>query len=191
MRACDGAIVSTATLAHRWRQLNPGQPVLQLANLIPPICKPPSARPAATPRSPRLVVASGTSAHKQIWIEELAPALAKLLGRHPQLQLDLLGELQLPLVLLPFAERIRCHPFSDYATYVQRLGKADIGLAALEPGLHTDAKSAIRWMEFSLCGLASVLSPTATYTELLEDGVHARFARGNRAVGGGGRAAVG
>ena len=35
MRACDGAIVSTATLADRWRQLNPGQPVLQLANLIP------------------------------------------------------------------------------------------------------------------------------------------------------------
>ena len=86
-------------------------------------------------------------------------------------------------MLLPLAERIRCHPFSDYATYVQRLGEADIGLAALEPGLHTDAKSAIRWMEFSLCGLASVLSPTATYTALLEDGVHARFARGTRTSG--------
>ncbi|QNI95400.1 putative alpha-glycosyltransferase/ family 4 [Synechococcus sp. A15-127] len=178
MRACDGAIVSTGSLADRWRQLNPGQPVLQLANLIPPDLQAAQRLPRRSPRSPRLVVASGTSAHKQIWIEVLAPALAKLLCRHPQLQLDLLGELQLPLVLLPFAERIRCHPFSDYATYVQRLGVADIGLAALEPGLHTDAKSAIRWMEFSLCGLASVLSPTATFTELLEDGVHARFARG-------------
>jgi glycosyltransferase involved in cell wall biosynthesis len=178
MRACDAAIVSTATLADRWRQLNPGQPVLQLENLIPPDLQAAQRSPRRTPRLPRLAVASGTSAHKQIWIEELAPALAELLRRHPQLQLDLLGELQLPLVLLPFAERIRCHPFSDYATYVQRLGEADIGLAALEPGLHTDAKSAIRWMEFSLCGLASVLSPTATYTELLEDGVHARFSQG-------------
>ena len=178
MRACNGAIVSTTTLADRWRQLYPGQPVLQLANLIPPDLQAAQRSARRTPRFPRVVVASGTSAHKQIWIEELAPAVAELLRRHPQLQLDLLGELRLPLALLPFAERIRCHPFSDYATYVQRLGEADIGLAALEPGLHTDAKSAIRWMEFSLCGLASVLSPTATYTELLEDGIHARFARG-------------
>ena len=36
MRACDAAIVSTPTLARRWNQLQPDQPVQVLANLAPP-----------------------------------------------------------------------------------------------------------------------------------------------------------
>ena len=178
MRACDAAIVSTPSLARRWRELNPGQSVLVLPNLAPPELCDALRRPRRLARRPRLVVASGTKAHKQIWIDELAPALAQLLQRNSGLQLDLLGHLQLPLVLHPHISRIRCHPFSDYATYLKRMGQADIGLVALEPGLYTDAKSAIRWMEFSYLGLASVLSPTRTYTEILEDGVHTRFASG-------------
>ena len=178
MRACDAAIVSTSTLARRWQELQPEQPVQVLANLAPPELRASLRAARRFGRRPRLVVASGTKAHKQVWIEELAPALALLLERNPGLQLDLLGHLQLPLVLQLHADRIRCHPFSDYPKYLQLLSEADIGLVALEPGLYTDAKSAIRWMEFSYLGLASVLSPTRTYTEVLEDGVHTRFARG-------------
>ena len=92
--------------------------------------------------------------------------------------MDLLGQLHVPLILEPFSARIRCFPFSDYSTYLQRIGQADVGLIPLEPGLHTDAKSAIRWMEFSYLGLASILSPTSTYTEILNNGVHALFATG-------------
>ena len=178
MRACDAAIVSTPTLARRWRELKPDQPVQVLANLAPPALQKALRSPRRLGRRSRLLVASGTKAHKQIWIEELAPALSRLLERNAFLQLDLLGHLELPLVLLPHRERICCHPYSDYPTYLRRIAEADIGLVALEPGLYTDAKSAIRWMEFSYLGLASVLSPTRTYTECLEDGVHARFARG-------------
>ena len=178
MRACHGVIVSTPTLARRWQELEPGQPVHVLANLAPAELRTAKRRPSRFGSRPRLVVASGTKAHKQVWINELAPALAQLLERHPNLRLSLLGHLQLPLVLQAYTERVQCHPFSDYATYLTNVGKADIGLVALEPGLYTDAKSAIRWMEFSYLGLASVLSPSRTYTEILEDGVHTRFARG-------------
>ena len=178
MYACDAAIVSTPTLGRRCRQLHPDQPVQVLANLVPQQLQKALRPPRRLGRWPRLLVASGTKAHKQIWIQELAPALALLLDRNPSLQLDLLGHFQLPLVLQHQADRIRCHPYTDYATYLRRIAEADIGLVALEPGLYTDSKSAIRWMEFSYLGLASVLSPTRTYTECLEDGVHARFARG-------------
>jgi len=123
-------------------------------------------------------MASGTKAHKQVWIEELAPALADLLAAHSELHLDLLGHVQMPLALHTYQDRITCHPYSDYTTYLQLLGAADIGLVALEPGPYTDSKSAIRWMEFSYLGLASVLSPTRTYTEILVRGEHTRFARG-------------
>ena len=184
IRNCDGLIASTPTLARRWQAIQgePARPVWVLPNLAPPELRRalrfPRAQAADQPL--RLVLASGTTAHKQAWQEELAPALAELMARHPALELHLLGHLQLPLVLQPFAARIGCHPYADYPRYLERLGQAAIGLVVLEPGLFTDAKSAIRWMEFSYLGLASVLSPTATYREVLEPGVHALFARGSR-----------
>ncbi len=181
IRACDGLIASTTSLARRWQQLqgSEARPVWVLPNLAPPELRRALRPPQPLSQPLRLVVASGTTAHKQAWQDELAPALALLLDRHPQLQLDLLGHLQLPLPLQPFADRIRCRPYADYPRYLQQLGQAQIGLVVLEPGCFTDAKSAIRWMEFSGLGLASVLSPTATYLEILEAGVHALFARGS------------
>ena len=180
MSACDGSIVSTPTLARRWRDLQSEQPILLLPNLAPPELRVRLRAPNRIGRHSRLVVASGTKAHKQIWLEELAPALKLLLERNHDLQLDLLGHLKLPLVLQNHVDRVRCHPYSDYSTYLELLSQANIGLVALEPGLYTDAKSAIRWMEFSYLGLASVLSPTRTYTEILEESNHTLFAKGSQ-----------
>ncbi|MEB3319608.1 MAG: glycosyltransferase [Cyanobium sp.] len=181
MARSDGVIVSTSSLARRWQELQPpGQrPVWILPNLAPPALWLRSFCPQQRPSGPlRLVFASGTTAHKQIWQEELAPALARLLATNVLLQLDLLGHVQLPESLGPFADRIRLRPYCDYDSYLRCLGQATIGLVVLEPGLFTDAKSAIRWMEFSLLGLASVLSPTATYTEILQHDRQVLFARG-------------
>ena len=181
MAQSDGLIVSTASLARRWRELQPAwhQPVWILPNLAPAALWSRASRPGEQQSDPlRLVFASGTTAHKQAWQEELAPALARLLARHPSLRLDLLGHVPIPQPLLSFAERIQCLPYTDYPRYLSQLAQASIGLVVLEPGTFTDAKSAIRWMEFSLLGLASVLSPTATYTEILQQDRDVLFARG-------------
>ena len=185
MTEADALIVSTATLATRWRQLHPNseQPVMVLANMAPPPLRrkaraiEPLQHQEAAADQLRLLVSSGTLAHKQVWVEELAPALATVLEKHPALQLDLVGSIEWPQELQSVAcERIRSLPFSDYPTYLRHVGRAHIGLAPLEPGIVTDAKSAIKWMEYSLMGLASVVSPTATYQEILQDGEDVLFA---------------
>jgi hypothetical protein len=124
-----------------------------------------------------LVVASASQPHLLVWHQQLAPALAQLMNQHRHLRLDLLGSLPLPLVLEPFQARIRCRGHCDYPTYLQRLGEADIGLMVLEPGPFTDAKSTNRWMECSLMGLATVLSPIRSCRDLLLHGEHCLFAR--------------
>ncbi|MFM7675863.1 MAG: glycosyltransferase [Synechococcus sp.] len=180
MEQADALILSTRTLAERWLELTADSPpVMVLPNLAPPellrAARPPALR---ADTSVRLVFASGTKAHKQAWQEELAPALARVLAANPMVRLDLLGHVDLPDVLLIHSDRIRSLPYTQYERYLQQLGQADIGLVVLEPGVFTDGKSAIRWMEFSLLGVASILSPTATYRELLNDREHALFARG-------------
>ena len=80
--------------------------------------------------------------------------------------------------MLKHHRRIEHQPSTGFPQYIEHLATADIGLMVLEPGVFTDAKSANRWMEFSLCGLASVLSPTRTLRELIEPGRHALLARG-------------
>ncbi|MCT0225745.1 glycosyltransferase [Synechococcus sp. CS-1328] len=182
MEQADGLIFSTRTLATRWLAISQSsQQVMVLPNLAPPELLR-QARPPRTRREGalRLVFASGTKAHKQVWKEELAPALAAVMAANPSVRLDLLGHVDLPDVLLTHASRIRAVPYSSYDRYLQQLGQADIGLVVLEPGVFTDGKSAIRWMELSLMGVAAILSPTATYRELVEEGEHALYARGHR-----------
>lgn len=185
MEEADELIFSTETLASRWRELHSKttQKIWVLANMAPPIlCREAKAvlakqHQAVAASEVRLLVSSGTLAHKQVWVEVLAPALASVLEKHPHLHLDLVGSVEWPEVFQDVApERIRSMPFSDYSTYLRHVGRAHIGLAPLEPGIVTDAKSAIKWMEYSLMGLASVVSPTATYQEILSEGKNVLFA---------------
>jgi glycosyltransferase involved in cell wall biosynthesis len=128
----------------------------------------------------RIVFASGTLAHKQCWNEEMAPALSDVMKRHGQVQLLVLGSVSVPSVLRAFGKRIIQVPFQDYARYLEDISTGDIGLSVLEDNIATDCKSAIKWMEYSACGLASVVSPSDTHTRLLLHGVNVLFARGRQ-----------
>ena len=55
-------------------------------------------------------------------------------------------------VLKKFGKRIQSIPFTDYSTYLNLLTTSDIALVPLEIHPTTHGKSAIKWMEASLCG---------------------------------------
>ena len=187
LAAADLLLFSTAEIAERWQRYRrardiPSVPVQLWPNLIPAPLQAAWRQPQIRQlrqRSGRLrlVVASASTPHLLAWHQQLVPALVQLMQQHPRLQLDLLGSVPLAAPLEPFRQRIRCRGHSDFSTYLQRLAEADIGLMVLEPGPFTDAKSPNRWMECSLMGLATVLSPIRSCTDLLQHGVHTRFAR--------------
>lgn len=191
LQAADQLLFSTQTLAERWTafQIQRQQPVAPIQiwpNLMPAALQRARKRPRLRMLRQRqgrlrLVVASASTPHRLIWHQQLAPALAQLLKQHPQLQLDLLGSVTLPLMLKPFQARIRCRERCPFPQYLQRLGEADIGLMVLEPGPFTDAKSPNRWMECSLMGLATVLSPIRSCRELLREEEHTLFANSQQA----------
>ncbi|MCP9927991.1 glycosyltransferase [Cyanobium sp. CH-040] len=123
-----------------------------------------------------IVFTSGTLAHKESWNYQLAPALAKILRKHKRTKLLLLGRIDLPSCLGPYEDRIERIPFQDYEFYIQAMSRGDIGVSVVERNAATDCKSAIKWMEYSCCGLASIVSPTDTHKREIEEKQNVLFA---------------
>lgn len=186
LEQADAVITSTAALADACQEASAAladKPITVLPNLPLPELLGLARRLAHQPpqRAPRLVVSSGTLAHKQIWSDQLAPAIAQLLGNHPQLRLSLIGYLELPACLQPYSGRISTVPYSDYNHYLQHLAEGSIALVPLEEHPSTHCKSAIKWMEASLLGLATVCSPVRAYTDAATTEQHLLLAEDQQA----------
>ncbi len=186
LEQADAVIASTAALAEACRQTSkvlatkqitvlPNLPLAELLELAACPMQQAAGQPA------HLVVSSGTLAHKQIWREQLAPAIAQLLGAHPHLRLSLIGHLEQPSCLDPFLARIRTVPYGDYGHYLNRLAEGSIALVPLESHPTTHCKSAIKWMEASLLGLVTVCSPVRAYTDIAGADEHLLLAEDQQA----------
>ena len=120
--------------------------------------------------SHRIVVSSGTLSHKQIFNDQIVPLLSTVLERFSDVSLTIIGYFEVQGLLARYADRISVYPFSDYQTYLDVLQSASIALVPLEVHPTTHAKSAIKWMEASLCGVVSICSPVRAYTDVINHG---------------------
>ncbi|MGH6889591.1 MAG: glycosyltransferase [Rhizomicrobium sp.] len=137
----------------------------------------PELPPARRTNDVILFYASGTRAHNEDFEILAAPAIAEMLGSRPHVRLVTMGYLPLPKVLQPYASKItRLPPVWDVNTFWSVLSEADINLAVLKPGVVSDCKSEIKWLEAAMLGIPSVVSGTSTHRELLTDGRDAMFA---------------
>ncbi|WP_229151261.1 glycosyltransferase [Aurantimonas sp. VKM B-3413] len=171
MAACDYAVASTPSLArHMEKVVRRGtcfvhRNALGASKLqrMPPLPERPDA-------SITIFYGSGTKAHKSDFETLAMPALLRLLGEHPLVELVLIGQLTLPDSFAPFSERIRQIPLlKDREAYWSLLRTAAINLAVLESGPFNDCKSEIKWLEAAVLGVPSVVSRTATHDEILTD----------------------
>ena len=115
-------------------------------------------------------MSSGTLSHKQIFNEQIVPLLSTVLERFSDVSLTIIGYFEVQGLLARYADRISVYPFSDYQTYLDVLQSASIALVPLEVHPTTHAKSAIKWMEASLCGVVSICSPVRAYTDVINHG---------------------
>jgi glycosyltransferase involved in cell wall biosynthesis len=118
----------------------------------------------------QIVITSGTLSHKQILNEMIFPVLANILGSHSKVKLLVIGHIDIGSELKKFGQRIQSIPFSDYSTYLDLLTTSDIALVPLEVHPTTHGKSAIKWMEASLCGVTCICSPVRAYTDVISHG---------------------
>jgi len=178
MSLCDHAIASTPTLRDEMAAIvRSGRAFLHRNALgaahLRVIDREEGRR--AEPPGEKLVIqfGSGTRAHKAEFAEILEPALAEVLALRPgKVEIRIIGDVPAFGHLDPSHPDVHVmHPIWDFDSYCAAVAQADINLSVLAPSLLTDAKSEIKWMEAAMFAIPSVVSPTATHRDVVEDGV--------------------
>lgn len=172
----DDVIVSTQVLADvcmndlgldsKSIHVLPNLPLADLNDISVNLAK----QPQLATKAHRIVVSSGTLSHKQIFNELIVPVLETVLQSNPQVSLTIIGHFDRPSLIARYSDQLSILPFSDYVDYLKVLESASIALVPLEIHPTTHAKSAIKWMEASLCGVVSVCSPVRAYTDVVQHG---------------------
>lgn len=112
---------------------------------------------------------SGTKTHDADF-EIAAPSLLRILKTFPNVRLTILGFLNLSKALDAYLDRIDRLGFLGCESYWEFLVNADINIAPLQPGIFSDCKSEIKWLEAAIFRIPSVVSDTRTYREVVRDG---------------------
>jgi len=129
---------------------------------------------ATDPEAPVVVFyGSGTKAHKAEFHEVLEPSLAQLLRDRPgKVRIRLMGEFGDLKHLNPCDPAVEMvSPVWDFESYLDILATVDINLSILARSPATDAKSEIKWSEAAIFGIPSVVSPTTTLSQVIDDKV--------------------
>jgi glycosyltransferase involved in cell wall biosynthesis len=127
-----------------------------------------------------VVYGSGTKTHDADF-RLVAPALARLMHARPEVRLRIVGDLNLPAEILAFGGRVEQIGTLPYPAFLALLGEADISIAPLEATVFNDAKSSIKFLEAAILGVASVCSPRAAFTNVIEPGVNGLLAEDDAA----------
>ena len=181
LKLCDYATTSTPSLAKEIEQVIGQDRVQVLPNALDKAVFDVLEHPKADRDESviRLIYGSGTRTHDEDFAL-VGDVLARLMNKYEQLRLVIVGYLTLPEALAGFENRIQRLPLMDFDVYLGALRYADISIAPLEQGIFADCKSEIKWLEAGVFGVPSVVTPTATYRAIVEDGTDGLFADGEQ-----------
>ena len=118
----------------------------------------------------RIFYGSGAKAHNRNFNECVAPALAQLMNENKNIEIFIAGYLTLSPEMQKYSDRVHTIDFTkDITLYWSLLEQMDINIATLIGGIMNDCKSEIKWIEAACCGVASILSASKTYREIIND----------------------
>ena len=129
----------------------------------PPVVK-------SKPERIRIFYGSGTKTHDADFAG-VASALERIMSGNDMVDLVIAGHLGLPESLLQYSSRIERLPLMDFASFLHCLKHVDIAIAPLQAGIFADCKSEIKWLEAACFAIPAVVTNTARYAQVVEQGV--------------------
>lgn len=131
----------------------------------------------------RLVIGygSGTATH-EVDFQEAAGALLNVLATFPQVELWIVGPMELPGEFAGFGERIRRFPLTDWRGWFELASQMDIALAPLElDNVFCRAKSEIKFVEAGALGIPVIASEIDPFQDSITDGKNGLLAANEQA----------
>ena len=184
MDRCDAIIVSTEPLRRQVEAiLSSPKPIYVRRNMIGEPLSVARFESLETRKSRNMdglveiFYGSGTKAHKAYFDQVVLPALIRVARERGNTRITLLGEFDLSGLPTDLEAQFENYAQAlKYNEYLARLAKSDISISPLNINQVTDAKSELKWFEAASVGVASVVSPTANYRDVVEEGRHVLFA---------------
>lgn len=115
----------------------------------------------------RLGYFSGSFFHNDD-VKMVLPVLEKLLEKYSNIELHLVGKVNIPLKLKRYSNRIISHPFIDWRKLPELIASVDINLAPIEKTIFNEAKSENKWIEAALVKVPTVASNVGAFEKMIE-----------------------
>jgi glycosyltransferase involved in cell wall biosynthesis len=112
---------------------------------------------------------SGTRSHNKDF-QIVTPALIELLKQNNEIELVLVGHLDIDKKFEMFSDRVIRYPLQDYLSLQRLIGNVEFNLVPLQENVFTDCKSELKYFEAAIVGTLSIASPTRTYVSAIQDG---------------------
>lgn len=101
----------------------------------------------------------------------ILPVIIKVMQKYENLELHLVGDLDLPEALQPYQARVKTTPFVDWQQLPELIASVDINLVPLEGGIFNEAKSENKWMEAALVKVPTIASKVGAFDFAMRDDV--------------------
>ncbi len=112
---------------------------------------------------------SGSISHNENF-ELIKPAIKQLLTKYSNVQLHIVGILDIPQDMKPFENQIVTHDYVDWDKLPALISEVDINLAPLVNSIFNRAKSEIKWIEAALVKVPTVASKIGAFSDAIIDG---------------------
>ncbi|MCL2112342.1 MAG: glycosyltransferase [Streptococcaceae bacterium] len=111
---------------------------------------------------------SGSITHNENF-EMIKPAIMQVLEKYPNVELHLVGHINLPYELQKFSKQIKVNKYVDWRELPRLIGQMDINLAPLVDNVFNQAKSEIKWLEAALVKVPTLASNLGSFNEMIEN----------------------
>lgn len=112
---------------------------------------------------------SGSISHNENF-ELIKPAIKQLLTKYSNVQLHIVGILDIPQDMKSFENQIVTHDYVDWDKLPALISEVDINLAPLVDSIFNRAKSEIKWIEAALVKVPTVASKIGAFSDVVIDG---------------------
>jgi len=113
---------------------------------------------------------SGTISHNKDFAT-INDALLIIMEKHSNVELVLVGPLDVENKLNKFSDRIKQFPYVPREKHFKNIANVDINIVPLENNPFCEAKSELKFFEAGIVGVPTVAIANKTYSEAISDGV--------------------